>query len=533
MTAVMLVICVLIGLIVFGSAGAVVLFGDSDAAEEHMSKVAGRIESSSLKNYKNNVSDANPVNSAIISDADRSGIYRIAGNFGVSSFVSRFSITAGLTDNVDNDVAIASDTITGGTVSNNPEISGTIVSNPAVNSTGTASNSATAAATAFPKPFNDRQAILCMGEEDGTMFISWKGDKDGPRLLRYAKDKYSLPVSVPVRAQRTKILSGGYYRYKVELTGLEPGGTYYYEIGDGMMYDTPRIFDVPDNDGDDVFVYFGDPQVERNISDYEGWGKMLADMYEKNPEIEFAVVGGDMVNVPTRLDHWNAFLDNCGIFSMIPMAAIPGNHEGVTANNTYKKLFRHIDNGPDGEAFYYFDHGKCRFLMLDSSFLTAARQVSMGQALWSAKEREVESWLRRALSESTARWNIVVVHHPVYGVHDMFTVSKEIREYWLPIMKEGGVDLVLCGHQHVYMRTRQMDGIVHVMGVSGGKRSRYYKGFNEPVYSKSIYSSGANYQIIRATENELEITSYSEKGGIIDAARIEKNTNFPYFRTFW
>lgn len=393
--------------------------------------------------------------------------------------------------------------------------------------------SCSTAAAAFTKNSDERQAILCMGEEDGTMFISWKGDKDGPRLLRYSQDKYSLPVSVPVRAQRTKILSGGYYRYKVCLENLEPGETYYYEIGDGTVYDSPRYFDAPEADGEDVFAYLGDPQFDRNVSDYEDWGELVMNMYEKNPQVEFALIGGDMVNLPTRLDHWNAFLDNCGLFSMIPMMTIPGNHEGVTSNNTYKKLFRHIDNGPDGEAFYYFDHGSCRFLMLDSSFLTTARQVSMGQALWSAKEREVESWLRKTLAGSSARWNIVVVHHPVYGVHDMFTVSKEIREYWLPIMKSGGVDLVLCGHQHVYMRTQQMDGMVHVMGVSGAKRSKYYKGFNKPVYSKAFYAAGANYQIIKADKDALEITSYSQKGSIIDAARIEKNTNFPYFRTFW
>lgn len=378
------------------------------------------------------------------------------------------------------------------------------------------------------------QVILSMGEEEGTMFISWKGDETGPRLIRYAQDKYSLPVTVPIRAGREKILKGNYYRYEVELTGLKPGRLYYYEIGDGTVYDSPGFFCAPKGgDDEDVFAYLGDPQFDKSVKDYDAWGNLITDMYERNPEIEFAVIGGDMVNIPTREDHWNGFLDNCGLFSMIPMMTIPGNHEGVTSNNTYKKLFHHISNGPDGEAFYWFDYGHCRFIMMDSSFLTKARRVTMGQARWEAKEKEVETWLRNSLENSNKAWNIVVIHHPVYGLHDMFTTSPDIRELWLPIMEDAGVDMVLCGHQHVYMRTRKMDGITHVMGISGSKTSNYYRGFNEPAYSEAIYSAGANYQVIKVSEKRIEITSYNEKGGIIDAAHIEKDIKFPYFRTSW
>lgn len=381
------------------------------------------------------------------------------------------------------------------------------------------------------EPGDDRRVILCMGEKEGEMYITWQADKDGPRLLRYSDDKLSLPATVPVRALRIEVM-GGMYRFKVLLTGLESGKKYYYEIGDGVAYDSPCSFDVPD--GEEItFVYLGDPQFDKSIKDYEVWGKLTESMYEKAPYVDFAVMGGDMVNLPTRKDHWTGFLDNCGIFGELPLMTVPGNHEGVTSNNTYKRLFHHIDNGPDGEAFYYFDCGNCRFIMLDSSFLTKARRVTMGQALWTAREREVESWLRKTLEDSPAKWNIVVTHHPIYGMHDMFTVSKDIRELWLPIMKEGGVDMVLCGHQHVYMRTGNIDGIVHVMGVSGAKTSKYYTGINEPVYSKSIYAAGPNYQIIKATDTELEITSYNEKGSIIDAAAIDKDIKFPYFRTFW
>ena len=104
------------------------------------------------------------------------------------------------------------------------------------------------------KPWENRQVLLSMGETKETMYISWMGDEDGPRLLKYAEDKYSLPAVVPIRASRVVLLGGEYYRYKVELTGLEHGKEYWYEIGDGVVYDSPVSFRVGENDDEDVFL---------------------------------------------------------------------------------------------------------------------------------------------------------------------------------------------------------------------------------------------------------------------------------------
>ena len=386
---------------------------------------------------------------------------------------------------------------------------------------------------ATEKPWENRQVLLSMGETKETMYISWTGDEDGPRLLKYAEDKYSLPAVVPIRAAKTEVLGGEIYRYKVKLEGLEEDQEYWYEIGDGAIYDSPVSFYVAEDDGEDVFGYLGDPQFEFSPREYERWGELTASIGRNHPDIEFMMIGGDLVNVPGRVNQWNGLLDNCLLFSEMPLMAVPGNHEGVATNNTYKKLFNHVGNGPEGTAFYWFDYGKCRFVMLDSSFLSGPRKLAMGRDAWQEKETEIEKWLAEALETGNQTWNIVVVHHPVYGLHDLLTESPEIRRLWLPIMKEGGVDLVLSGHQHVYMRTREIDGITYIMGVSGARRSNYYKGINEPVYCESIYSSGANYQVFRADKKAIELTSYNENGNIIDAAVIKKHIKLPYSRIFW
>jgi hypothetical protein len=51
-----------------------------------------------------------------------------------------------------------------------------------------------------------------------------------------------------------------------------------------------------------------------------------------------------------------------------------------------------------------------------------------------------------------------------------------MRGHFLPLLEAYGVDLILCGHQHIYSRTLPMKGseassggIVQIMTASGGK----------------------------------------------------------------
>lgn len=383
---------------------------------------------------------------------------------------------------------------------------------------------------------SDRQTVVSLGETAETVFISWKGGRDGPRFIRISQSMEGLPRSGAVEGSRVRALGGAYFRYTARLEGLERGTTYYYEIGDGVVFDSPASFRTPKESGEDVFLYLGDVQFDLSLDEYRRWGEDVEAIYDRHPDLEWAVIGGDMVNVPWAPEQWNGFLENCRTFSSLPLMTVPGNHEGVKGNSTYRKMFSSPANGPfssedpvgDDKAaaagdFYYFDCGNCRFIMTDSSFLTEARKESLGLQKWNQAERAVEVWLAEALEESPGTWNIVVTHHPPYGMHDKNTVSPELRELWVPIMEEYGADLVLCGHQHMYMRTECINGILYVMGNSGQRKSGFFNGSNVPGYSASAYGEGMSYQIIQANWKELKITSYNEKGLIVDETLLEKN----------
>ncbi len=381
--------------------------------------------------------------------------------------------------------------------------------------------------TAEEVPENPLQIILSMGAEPGSLSISWKGDPEGPEALQLdgvtgEKQRFT--------AVRERILKSDYYRYHVELSGLTQGREYRYKIG-GFE----GSFRVPQESDVTRFLYLGDVQFQESMEEYEEWGQMVRRAYREHPDLDFAVIGGDLVNSPGELSQWEAFLEACDVFTRLPLATVAGNHEGVHSNYTYQKLFALPDDAEEdqsGEEFYSLDFGNVRMLMMDSSFLTEERRQSMGKDAWAKEEQRVEAWIRSRTGSCEKPWLAAVIHHPVYGMHDEDTVSPQIRRLWAPLLETGGVRIVFSGHQHLYQRTRSIHGVVYLMGNSGQRESRFFHGNNLPEYTQQIYDRGANYQIVEAGARRLKMTSYNKKGLVIDETVLGRGLLFHIFEFF-
>ena len=138
-----------------------------------------------------------------------------------------------------------------------------------------------------------------------------------------------------------------------------------------------------------------------------------------------------------------------------------GNHDGHSADSAtqsgpYYDIFTLPRNGEAGgvasgtEAYYSFDYGNIHFIVLDSF----DSDRSPGGAMM--------TWLETDLAATKQDWIIAFWHHPPYskGSHDSDTETEliQMRQNALPILEQGGVDLVLAGHSHSYERSFLIDG---------------------------------------------------------------------------
>lgn len=151
-----------------------------------------------------------------------------------------------------------------------------------------------------------------------------------------------------------------------------------------------------------------------------------------------------------------------------------GNHDAYSADSdtesgVYFDLFTLPRRGQAGgaasgtEAYYSFTYANAHFICLDSEDSNLAQ------------DGEMLSWLRRDLEQSLALvhsttpradWIIAYWHHPPYskGNHDSDKGEGNdqqmvrMREQVLPVLEAAGVDLVLCGHTHLYERSFPLRG---------------------------------------------------------------------------
>src|SRR5215211_5031000 len=168
------------------------------------------------------------------------------------------------------------------------------------------------------------------------------------------------------------------------------------------------------------------------------------------------------------------------------------------------------------------------------------------------------NWLRADLASSSRQWTIAFWHHPPYskGSHDSDTdpILAAMRQNFLPILEDGGVDLVLAGHSHAYERSFLIDGhygtsstFTNAMKKDGGsgrpgESGAYNKATLGPgVHEGAVYavagSSGQisggllNHPAMFISLNNLGSMVLDVNGNTLDAKFLRENGEvWDYFR---
>lgn len=258
------------------------------------------------------------------------------------------------------------------------------------------------------------------------------------------------------------------------------------------------------------FIYMSDSQADPETGDYSAWGKLLQQAAGDKSQPSFVLIGGDLVNDGSDQQEWDSFFAAGGkTLDKLQLYPARGNHDNT---ELFYTMFDLPDNGPEGkkEAFYSFDYGDVHFTVMDSNDMGAANQEDI-------------EWLKKDLAATRQTYKIVMFHHPAYPAVDIpkdNDRAQTIRDAFVPVMEEAGVDLVLGGHQHVYMRThplldgdRNEEGIIYLMGSSGGKQ------YTAASFDYIASSTGNKpvYSIITVDANGIRIETKDSSGNIVDS----------------
>lgn len=261
----------------------------------------------------------------------------------------------------------------------------------------------------------------------------------------------------------------GTFQYEARLMGLSPATKYYYAVFDGNRRLTPAdesySFVTPPPIGTRAPVRFwalGDGGTGRQ-EQADVYRAMLEVVRREKHPLDFWLHLGDMAYGTGRdMEFQSRFFESYAL-ALRSSVCWPtmGNHEGFTSKgNTgvgpYYDAYVMPRRGEAGgvasgtEAYYSFNWANIHFICLDSHDLE--RKAGGGMA----------KWLKADLEKAKADWLIGFWHHPPYtkGSHDAEKEKdlSEMREYIMPIIESGGVDLVLAGHSHIYERSMLIDG---------------------------------------------------------------------------
>ena len=150
----------------------------------------------------------------------------------------------------------------------------------------------------------------------------------------------------------------------------------------------------------------------------------------------------------------------------VEFRACLGNHDIKTNNGNSQIEYPQFNMKG---RYYTFRHKPVQFFALDTSAALETSDDRKGSA-WHKQLKWLEKELRKTNRKNKVTWKIVFGHHPVFSSASYGVEEKLVKDL-VPLFKEYGVHLYICGHDHVYERTLSIEGTTYLIcGASARSR---------------------------------------------------------------
>lgn len=242
------------------------------------------------------------------------------------------------------------------------------------------------------------------------------------------------------------------------------------------------------------FLHVSDTQASTG-SQFAEWGRLTKLL--SNEDYDFTVHTGDITDNNDNTSEMDMFYENSGNIMNKPFIPVVGNHD--QKSTTYAKLFKEYFGEtcgseapspiPEGTTAS-FDYGNAHFVILNTeSDLETQKQ-----------------WLDEELSKTDKKWKIVAMHRSPYGA-----MGINDTVIFTPIFDKYHVDLVIHGHDHLYLRSvplyngkKTQGGTIYLE--SGSSGSKQENGIVKQTYDEVCISpKSPTYSKITVSDNAISV----------------------------
>lgn len=389
-----------------------------------------------------------------------------------------------------------------------------------------------------PSIVPDRIVLVPTATPERSQTVNWRTASsvgEAQAQIAEATDHPGLHLQARTFSGGTRALTtenGVAHHHSLTFTDLKEDTLYAYRVMGGETWSewfhfrTPKAGFTPYD-----ILYFGDAQnaVKSHFS------RVIREAHSTLPRGSLMVHAGDLVNSREGVhdDEWGEWFDAGGwLHGMTNQLVAAGNHEYIEPEPDALRFlaphwpvqFGTPDNGPEGmrDTVYFVDYQGVRYIVLDSM---AALQDEDNARLQAA-------WLEDVLKTNTARWTIVIHHHPVFSV-SLGRDNPVLRQHWQPLYEKYGVHLVLQGHDHTYGRGANLaegtrarpaaQGPVYVVSVAGPKMYLVSDAAEETMDRTA--EDTQLFQVIRFAKDRLVYQSLTATGKLYDAFDLVQTRN--------
>ncbi len=327
--------------------------------------------------------------------------------------------------------------------------------------------------------FEPREPHMVM-QTQNSITLKWQSPKEEKGRVYYGFAPKSLN-DVSLEQEETS-------KHSVTLTNLKECTKYFYKVdSDSLKIDNEgRSFSTLCKNSDFQRLWVIGDSGERGTGQAAVYKQMLKYIHDDFTQLNMWLLLGDNAYGSGTQKQFNIALFEPYkelVKRFVPWA-VTGNHDA--RRWAFYNIWDFPQKGESGgvashdKRFYSIDNGNLHIVMLDSENPSLAQDADMA------------NWLRRDLKADTKPWTIVIFHSPPYtdGGHksdDDFNSMghmKYMRENFVPIFDEYGVDLVLSGHSHDYERSKLM--VSHIGKSDTFDAKKHLVQDNDSCYTKPL-----------------------------------------------